>query len=273
MRSSDVPARTASTTVRTAARTSSSASDAVMMRVEDADNHRRERRPQRWPAEVHPEAGDGLDDLGIGLGHPGGAGEDAQLAGGAERGQQLGRVAGEPLGEVDDHGADVGGDGAAQHGGGGRCDEVLFVVPALGQAGPCRPVDAHHLARSGAAGGKGGERHRIEVAQLPVGGHERGLGGGVGGHRSERARLFGQRLSDRGAEHRHRDRPPVLGRQGGGAEQLGQPVRRDERDADEPGPGTAHRSHHARREQAPRGHPDLVGRHHDRDRGEGARLP
>ena len=81
-----------------------------------------------------------------------------------------------------------------------------------------------------------------EVAELPVAGNERELGGGMVGHRGEDARLGCQRPANGRHDDRGGHRPTVLSSQPSAAEQLGQVVVREERDCGDPGPTSSVRS-------------------------------
>ena len=137
---------------------------------------------------------------------------------------------GEPLGEVDDERAE------------------------LARPRACRPWRWRRARRSSSSYQAGSSRARVgrwrrttspgavarpgqrreggggEVAQLPVGAHERRLGGRVLGHGREQPGLGGQLGPHRRGQHRRGHRPPALPGQRGRAEQLGQPVGGEERD-------------------------------------------
>ncbi len=102
------------------------------------------------------------------------------------------------------------------------------------EAGPGRPVQAHHLGGPGAGGGEGVEGARGEVAQLSVGGHQGGLGGRVLGDRGEQPGAGGQLGPHRRGQHRRGHRAPSGGRQHAGAQELGQPVGGEEGDRRQP---------------------------------------
>ncbi len=100
-------------------------------------------------------------------------------------------VLGDALGQVDDERPELCGRGRA-HLGGGREQEVFLVVPRRLEASARRRVQAHDLPGAVARSGQRREGGGGEVAQLPVGAHERCFGGRVLRHGCEQPGLGGQ---------------------------------------------------------------------------------
>ncbi len=218
MRSSGVPARAASTMQRTAARTSSSQSETVRIRVRSVldDVHG---LVVAWvrPVPTPVDSANRLLDLGVGPGVPGGPRQDDDLARLGHSTEERTAVAGEPLRQVDDDGAETaGGRLVLPQCLGGGLEQVLLVVELRHQAGPRRSVQPDDVGGPRAAPGQRIERAVGEVAQLPVCLHQGGLRGGMAGHRGEDPGLPGQGGpqcgGDHGRGHRSATAPGQLGR-------------------------------------------------------------
>ena len=185
----------------------------------------------------------------------------------ARRGQQPAGVLRDPLRQVQ-HERRRARPPAGSAAAGGRLEQVLLVGPRRGEAGPHGAVQADHLRRPRSGAGQRIEGGRRAVAQLPVGGHERRLGGRVLAHRREQAGVGRQLGPHRGGEHRGGHRAPAAGGERRGAEQLGQAVGGDEGDRGDADARPATGPSAAGGEQAAARHPDVVGRHHHGDRGQ-----
>ncbi len=118
---------------------------------------------------------------------------------GRQRPEEGGARGREGLGQVHD---DRAGWRCRLDGGGGGAEEVVLVVPGRPQEVADTPVDAHHLGRSGRRLSHGLEVGLAHCRQLPVGGHQRLLGGRVVGDRSEHAGSLGQHQAHRLGDHR-----------------------------------------------------------------------
>jgi hypothetical protein len=212
------------------------------------------------------EAGQRSSDAHVGPGHTGEPGDHRGGRGRGGVGEQGGGPPGEVLREVDHEVAQRGGR-ARPEGVAGRVDEVGLVVPARRQQRPRLAEQPHHVGRPGAGGGQAVERARRQVGQLTRRRDQRFLGGRVLGHGAEHAGLVAQGAAERGGDDRVRHGPAPRRRQGGSAQQLGQPERREERDADDARAPTAHRPP-GRCQRPPGGDAHVVGGHDDRDRGE-----
>ncbi|MBX3284463.1 MAG: hypothetical protein KF703_03890 [Actinobacteria bacterium] len=176
-------------------------------------------------------------------------------------------MAAQPLGQVHDHPAQAGHDGGFGAGHlGGRRHEVLLVVPARDERPAGGTAHAHDLGGAVAAGGQRGPGGVVEVPQLAVRRHQRRLGGRMVGHRGERAGLGGQGPADGGGHHRRGHRATALAGERSCPKELGQPVRGEERDADQAGSGARHGALAAGRQLAAHRHAHLVGRDDHRDR-------
>ena len=152
---------------------------------------------------------------------------------------------------------------------GGRVEQVLLVVELRLEAGPRRSVQPDHVGGPVAALGQGIERAVGEVAQLPVGRHQGGLGGGMAGHRGEDPGLPSQGRPQRGGDDGRGDRPATAPGQLGRPEKLRQPVHGDEGNGGHADAPTTDRSERTRGQQAPSGHADVVRGNDDGHRCEG----
>ncbi len=210
------------------------------------------------------QAGEGLVDLRVGVLLAREADDDRGRQVLRERLEEAGGVQREALGEVHHQRPELLAHPAGV-GEGGSLEQVLLVGPRRGEAGPDGPVEADHLGGAGRRAGQRIECGRRAVAQLPVGGHERGLGGGVLPDGLEEPGVGGQLGPHRRGQHRGGHRPLALGGKGARAEQLRQAERGEERDGGDPDPGPRDRPELPGGEQPAGGHADVVGRHDDRD--------
>jgi hypothetical protein len=188
-----------------------------------------------------------------------------------DRGEQFGLALEQVLRKVDHDVAELVGQSPArrrpecrQSGAG----EVGLVVPVGGQQPAGLLADPNDIVGAAAAGRERGPTLGRHVGQLGEHRHQGQLGGGVLGHRSEHAGVGAQRPAQRGGDDRRRDRSAPGAGERRRAEQLGQPVGREEGHRRHPAATPRHGAEPAAGKQAPSRHPDVVARHHHGDGGQ-----
>ena len=224
------------------------------------------RRGRRRGVRRHPQMGEGDTGGAIGVG----------LAGHRHHGHRGGGLGDHlpepplpgrhPIREVPDDGAEhhrrlrVGSQGRDR-----SVDQIVLSVPVGSEPVAHRVVERDHRSRTLALLGEHRQLVGVELAELAVDADDVALGRRVLGDVGEDPGIGPECAPDRrgqdGGRHRSATRPGERG----GAEPLGQPVDRDHVEAGDPREGSP--------QEAPSGHADRVGGHHDRDRGQGiARL-
>ena len=272
MRSSGVPARAASTMQRTAARTSSSQSETVRIRVRSVlTTSMASPSPGCVPSPLAVNAAYRPLDLGVGAGIPGGPRQDDDLARLGHGTEKRTAMAGQPLGQIDDDGAQTAGGGprpSAAPPRPNRADPPRRRTPTPGwpapfdAAGPHRrpgrcswPTHRAHRRRGRAAPGRP-PPSAVSVAAWPATGRED-------------PGLAGQGRPQCGGDHGRGDRPATAPGQLGRPEKLGQPVHGDEGNGGDADAPTTDRSERTRGQEPPGGHPDVIGGNDDGHRSEG----
>ena len=133
-------------------------------------------------------------------------------------------------------------------------------------AARARRADPHDVGGAPSRAHERIERGVVDRRQLAVGVDERGLGRGVVGDRAEDPRCRRQHRAHGRGEHRGGHRAPVRAREAGCTQQLGQPVRGEERHSGDTVPAGRDPPQRPARQQPTRRDTDVVGGHHHRDR-------
>ena len=267
MRSSGTPSTSAAITRRTAARTSSSGSDAETTSVPcggvtgPAPGPWRWRsRPRRATTVAMPASARSTPVM------PATTVSDAWSAT-ACRSAAPGIV--RSCGRYNTERAEVGEHGAAL----AYCDDrgvhqVALVVPRSRERGTGGAVHAHDLGRSLARARETVERGVVALRQFAVRVDECLLRGGMLRDRAEHAGLAREHSAHRCTQHRRGHRPATGRCEPRCTKHLGDAVHREERDARDADAAVGDLSEHARPEHAPCRHPHVVRGDDDAHRGE-----
>ena len=260
IRSSGTPSRTASITRRTTARTSSSGSDADTTRVAAGS-------ATPTSGTVTPIRASASRTGASARSHPVSPATTVTGTRSPSALHERGGGCGHLLGEVEHHGAEVveqrhpGADGVDR-----GVHQVALVVPLGRQRGPRPSRDPHDVGGAPPRAHERIERGVVDRRQLAVGVDERGLGRGVVGDRAEDPRCRRQHRAHGRGEHRGGHRAPVRAREAGCTQQLGQPVRGEERHSGDTVAAGRDPPQRPARQQPTRRDADVVGGHHHRDR-------
>ncbi len=250
----------ASTTPRTTARISSSASDALTTSVPSAGS-----TPRTILVVEHgTQPGEARSHRGVGARHAGHAGDHRRRDLRRERVEQAGNRRAPALRQVAHDRPEVAQQrrSLADDSRGGA-HEVVLVVPVAHQHRLRRAMEPDDLPGAHVLGGEHIELRVVEVGELAVRHHQRFLGRGMGGDGREHAGCAAEHTAYRRRDDGCRDGPASCGRALRCRQQLGEPVHGEERDADDAPAVCGQRAQLTGREQAPRRDTDGVRRHDD----------
>ena len=220
----------------------------------------------RLVGEGESEPVDGAPHRAVGLGHAGERGDHLDRTAGGDDADEAGGGRREVLREVHEHGAEVaeqGGSGPDRRPRGGH--QVRLLVPVRGEPVAHRVVEPHDVAGTAAPAGERGEAGGAHLGQLAVDPQQRLLRRGVLADRREDAGLGRERSPDGGRDHRGRGGAAALRREGGGAEQLGQPVHREQGQPGDADAAAAEAPERPARQRPPHRDAEVVRRHHHGD--------